>query len=544
MISTHILILIQCVDIYIYIEIGTSGHALHTKGKKKRERKKIQSYHVKLLLDSCCSFSDLVFEVQAWRPKVRRRKRQLPGPMSQATLRHIAVLSSVLAPQAHAIRITNVGNSYRTLSGSSTRAQRLASAAQIAVGVHSVPPPSSSTSASDSASPLSSPALAVPERSTFAASVESVSRRERRVAQKGRRKAALKRKADQSIFARMGVSSEKFAPYVRKDRQFKTFKPLTPSLRWVRTALNPHLHKGGPERGLTVAKRAKGGRNHHGRLTVRGVGGGHRKRLRMVDFHRIEAGEQKVLRIEYDPGRTAHIALIEHQETKMKSYILASDGLREGDVVESYRSYTLGQPSASSSSGSTISTPADSTSSANSSLNLGIFRTKAIKSGNVLPLKMIPIGTTIHAISLMPKGPAKLVRSAGAYGQLVAFVNRSKAKSKVSPTIDLDSNASPEALALEERVETDDADASSEAPKTHAQIKLQSGEVRLVLVGCCATIGRVSNADHEHERLGKAGRSRWLGRRPKVRGVAMNAVDHPHGGGRGKSKSNMVRRKS
>ena len=152
---------------------------------------------------------------------------------------------------------------------------------------------------------------------------------------------------------------------------------------------------------------------------------------------------------------------------------------------------------------------------------------------------MIPIGTTIHAISLMPEGPAKLVRSAGAYGQLVAFVNRSKAK-PTAASADDDANPSPEALMLEERAEAEAAGSSS-APKTHAQVKLQSGEVRLVLAGCCATIGRVSNADHEHERLGKAGRSRWLGRRPKVRGVAMNAVDHPHGGGRGKSKSNMVR---
>jgi ribosomal protein L2 len=137
------------------------------------------------------------------------------------------------------------------------------------------------------------------------------------------------------------------------------------------------------------------------------------------------------------------------------------------------------------------------------SLDLGIFRTQAIRPGNFLPLNLIPIGTTIHSITLNPRGPAKMVRSAGTFGQLVAFSARGGV--------------------------TD----------SHAQVRLQSGEVRLVPSRCCAAIGSVSNKDHQHRRLGKAGRSRWLGRRPKVRGVAMNAVDHPHGGGRGKSKSNM-----
>ncbi|PWN92265.1 ribosomal protein L2 [Acaromyces ingoldii] len=446
--------------------------------------------------------------------------------MWQATLRHAATSGAVLSPRQTFGRAT-AGSGVRTLSGTAATAARLASSSQVVVGVNNGPFPVSTSVPSPPSSPS---VLGASEQA--AALLGPISRRERRAAQKERRKEALKRKAGQSIFARMGVSSEKVSPYVRKDRQFKTFKPLTPSLRWVRTALNPHLHKGGPERGLTVAKRAKGGRNHHGRLTVRGVGGGHRRRIRMVDFERSKPGEQKVLRIEYDPGRSAHIALIEHQSTKVKSYILAPEGLREGDVVQSYRHYALGQSDAVGSGDL-----ADSGNSANSSLNLGIFRTKAIKPGNVLPLKMIPIGTTIHAISLMPEGPAKLVRSAGAYGQLVAFVNRSKAK-PTAASADDDANPSPEALMLEERAEAEAA-ASSSAPKTHAQVKLQSGEVRLVLAGCCATIGRVSNADHEHERLGKAGRSRWLGRRPKVRGVAMNAVDHPHGGGRGKSKSNM-----
>jgi ribosomal protein L2 len=246
-----------------------------------------------------------------------------------------------------------------------------------------------------------------------------------------------------------------------------------------------------------------------------------RRRLRLVDFYRWEAGEQDVLSIEYDPGRSAHIALVQHRETARKSYILASDGLRKGDVVRSYR--TLQQQKQETSS----------------SLDLGIFRTQAIRPGNVLPLHLIPIGTQIHAISLLPNGPAKLVRSAGAAGQLIALSHR-----KETPTSAAAASGEAEASATSEDVETIDTSSATTAapgqgPPTHAQVKLQSGEVRLVPASCCATIGRVSNIDHEHVRLGKAGRSRWLGRRPKVRGVAMNATDHPHGGGRGKSKSNM-----
>ncbi|PWN47681.1 ribosomal protein L2 [Violaceomyces palustris] len=344
-------------------------------------------------------------------------------------------------------------------------------------------------------------------------------RRERRLAKKQRRKESLKKAAASTVSARLGVSTETLSPYVRKDRQFKTFKPITRSIRWLRTPLNEHLWKGRPERSLTVAKRGKGGRNHHGHVTVRGRGGGHKRRIRLVDFYRWESGEQDVLRIEYDPGRSAHIALVEHKETKRRSYILAPDGLREGDTVQSYRS---GLPSRAPSASSTeqvqesqpsTTTPevdaiaqdveSSSSISTSTSLDLGIFRTQAIRPGNFLPLNLIPIGTTIHSITLLPNGPAKLVRSAGTFGQLVSFSSRNG------------------------------------AGDSHAQVRLQSGEVRLVPSNCCAAIGTVSNKDHQHARLGKAGRSRWLGRRPKVRGVAMNACDHPHGGGRGKSKSNM-----
>ncbi|UZJ52625.1 hypothetical protein CBS101457_001945 [Exobasidium rhododendri] len=355
------------------------------------------------------------------------------------------------------------------------------------------------------------------------------SRRERRKAHKERKKAAIKRRYSETTFAKAGLKAEQTSPFARKDRQFKTFKPLTPSLRWVRTSIQPHLYEGKPVRALTMAKRNKGGRNHHGHITVRGRGGGHKRRIRLVDFYRWERGMQSVIRIEYDPNRSAHIALIEHQETKRRSYILAPEGLREGDNVESYRGEHQ--------DGEFVTT---------STLDLGIFRTKAIRPGNVLPLKLIPIGTTIHALSLLPNGSAKLIRSAGTYGQLVAFVNRSKAKPKPAgsnpssnASSDLDS-ATSTLPGLSDQMEYDDVVTETLAQSTtHAQVKLQSGEVRLVLVDCCATIGRVSNADHEHERLGKAGRTRWLGRKPKVRGVAMNAVDHPHGGGRGKSKSNM-----
>lgn len=304
--------------------------------------------------------------------------------------------------------------------------------------------------------------------------------------------------------AKLGLSQAKVSPYVRIDRQFKTFKPITPSLRWVRYNINDHLYGGRPEKSLTVAKRGTGGRNHHGRVTVRGRGGGHRRRLRMVDFWRWEAGPQEVVRIEYDPGRSAHIALIKHQQTERLSYILAPDGLRAGDFVESYR--TMKEVVGSSGEGG-----------AASALDLGIFRTKAIRPGNVLPLHLIPIGTTIHAISLNPVGPAKVVRSAGASGQLIAFVNRSKAvkTSGTSEQVEADLQAADQT--------GQSSQGAGVATTTHAQVKLQSGEVRMVTVDCVAAIGRVSNIDHEHVRLGKAGRSRWLGRKPKVRGVAMNA---------------------
>lgn len=271
-------------------------------------------------------------------------------------------------------------------------------------------------------------------------------------------------------------SGKTYSPYVRIDGQFKTYKPRTPGLRWVRRPVNAHLHKGGPLRALTVAKRKTGGRNNQGRITTRHVGGGHRRRIRLIDYYRKQGGICDVVRIEYDPNRTAHLALLRHRETAQFSYIIAPKEIRAGDTVQSFRN---GLPSSLS------------------GLDEGMLRAHTIGPGNCLPIKMIPVGTLVHNIGSAKNGPAKFVRSAGTFAQILQTGNSG-----------------------------------------YAQIRLSSGEVRRIPVEASATIGTVSNPDHQHRMLGKAGRSRWLGIRPTVRGVAMNAVDHPHGGGRGKSKGN------
>jgi len=244
----------------------------------------------------------------------------------------------------------------------------------------------------------------------------------------------------------------------------------------------------------------------------------------LVDFKRAEEGEHDVVRIEYDPGRSAHIALIKSRESGGLSYILAPLGLREGNVVQSFRSgvpstfaLATDNPEASATidpaspqsvlppslPGASLETSAGpSTSSSfttNDGIDLSLLRSLAVQPGNVLPLRLIPVGTLIHAICLSPTGGAVLARSAGTSARLIS--------------------------------------AQSPGGK-HAQVRLGSGEVRLVGLECCATVGTVSNPDHQHRNLGKAGRMRWLGFRPQSRGVAMNATDHPHGGGRGKSKGN------
>lgn len=237
----------------------------------------------------------------------------------------------------------------------------------------------------------------------------------------------------------------------------KRFKPTSPGRRQFETADFSDLTKGTkPERRLTKFKKQKAGRNNRGRITVRFRGGGHRRRYRVIDFKRNKIGvPAKVDSIQYDPNRSARIALLKYADG-VKSYILAPDGLKAGDEIVSSRH-------------------AD------------------IKPGNAMPLRHIPSGTLIHAIELKIGKGAQLVRSAGTSAQLMA------------------------------------------KDGAYAQIRLPSGEVRKVHLNCRATIGQVSNSQHARVSHGKAGRTRWLGRRPHNRGVTMNPVDHPMGGGEGRT---------
>ncbi|KAJ6259105.1 54S ribosomal protein RML2 [Drechslerella dactyloides] len=242
--------------------------------------------------------------------------------------------------------------------------------------------------------------------------------------------------------------------------RMRTYKPRTPGLRHLRRPVNDHLWKGRPYLPLTIPKKGHGlgGRNNSGRVTVRHRGGGHKRRIRTVDFNRWKPGPHIVDRIEYDPNRSAHIALVTSSETGIKSYILAADGLREGDKVQSYRS--------------------------------GVPDDLLATMGGVID--------PVHAVGTIVSGPAKFCRAAGTYATVIA----------------------------------------KDEARGFAIVRLQSGEVRRFMIDAPATVGVVSNPTWRHRQLGKAGRSRWLGIRPTVRGVAMNACDHPHGGGRGKSKGN------
>ena len=233
------------------------------------------------------------------------------------------------------------------------------------------------------------------------------------------------------------------------------YKPTTPSRRNMVSPSFDEVTKFTPEKSLIVKKKKNAGRNSYGKITVRHHGGGNKQKYRLVDFKRNEEGTAKVIGIEYDPNRTSYIALIENEAGK-KSYIVAPVGLTDGDVVES---------------GASVD----------------------IKPGNVLPIANIPVGTVIHNIELYPGKGAQLVRSAGAFAQLMAKENGS------------------------------------------AQVRLPSGEVRIIRLECKATIGQVGNLEHETIKLGKAGKTRHMGIRPTVRGSVMNPCDHPHGGGEGKS---------
>lgn len=238
--------------------------------------------------------------------------------------------------------------------------------------------------------------------------------------------------------------------------RLKKKKPITPGQRWTAAASFQELTADRPYKPLTVYLRNKGGRNANGRVTVRYRGGGHKRRLRLIDFKRDKYDiPAKVVSIEYDPNRSARIALLEYEDGE-KRYIISPSGLKVGATVVSGES-------------------AD------------------IKVGNATSLRRIPPSTQIHNVELVKGRGGTIVRSAGSSAQIMAKDNK------------------------------------------YAHLRLPSSEIRLVDLGCCATIGQIGNIEHEGISYGKAGRKRWLGRRPRVRGVAKNPVDHPHGGGEGKS---------
>ncbi|KAF2093106.1 ribosomal protein L2 [Rhizodiscina lignyota] len=275
------------------------------------------------------------------------------------------------------------------------------------------------------------------------------------------------------------------------ETQIKTYKPRTPGVRHLRRPIHEHLWKGRPWKALTQAKKghSRGGRNNVGRITVRHRGGGHARRIRTVDHVRKEKGQQEVVRIEYDPNRSAHIALLRHETTGRMSYITAAEGMREGDNVQSYMA----------------GIPKDLLDSMGGVIDAGMLAAKTALRGNCLPVHLIPLGTQIYNVGMTARGRAVFCRSAGTYATIV---------SKDEET--------------------------GEKKMKHVTVRLQSGEVRKVHYLAPATIGVASNKAFAFRQLGKAGRKRWLGIRPTVRGVAMNAVDHPHGGGRGKSKGNRI----
>ncbi len=235
-----------------------------------------------------------------------------------------------------------------------------------------------------------------------------------------------------------------------------TFKPTSPGRRAMVKVVHPSLHKGAPFAALVEKKAKTGGRNNHGRITTRHIGGGHKQNYRIIDFKRDKLGiASRVERIEYDPNRTAHIALLCYADGERR-YIIAPKGLQLGD-------------------------------------QLIAGKDAPIKVGNTLPLLNMPIGATVHCVEMKPGKGAQLARAAGAGVQLIGREHG------------------------------------------YATLRLRSGEMRKVPVDCCATIGEVGNTEHNLEKLGKAGASRWRGIKPTVRGAAMNPVDHPHGGGEAKA---------
>ncbi|GAO16579.1 hypothetical protein UVI_02019830 [Ustilaginoidea virens] len=262
----------------------------------------------------------------------------------------------------------------------------------------------------------------------------------------------------------------------------RTYKPRTPGVRHLKRPINDHLWKGRPFLPLTYPKKGhgKGGRNVYGRVTVRHRGGGVKRRIRTVDFERWRPGPHLVDRIEYDPGRSAHIALVAEQATGRKSYILAAEGLRAGDIVHSYRA----------------GIPQDLLDSMGGVIDAGILASKTAFAGNCLPMHMIPVGTEVFAVGSAAKRGAVFCRSAGTSA---VIVNKNE--------------------------ETRD-DGTKIMTGKYVEVRLQSGEVRRVSKNACATVGVASNVHHHYRQLGKAGRSRWLNIRPTVRGVAMNKGEY------------------
>ncbi|EEP80531.1 60S ribosomal protein RML2 [Uncinocarpus reesii 1704] len=297
--------------------------------------------------------------------------------------------------------------------------------------------------------------------------------------------------------------------------EIRRYKPRTPGLRHLRRPVNDHLWKGRPIHELTFPKKGqgKGGRNNTGHITVRHRGGGHKRRIRMVDFNRKEPGPHLVERIEHDPNRSAHIALIRSKLTKKRSYIIATEGMRAGDVVQSYRA----------------GIPQDLWDSMGGVIDPGVLAARTAWRGNCLPLHMIPIGTLVYNVGLHKDKGGQLCRSAGTFATIVA-----KAFEGFDPESDVitDERGETKHLTLQDKHRL-------KKLSEHVTLRLQSGEIRLIHKDCCATIGVASNENYHYRQLGKAGRKRWLGIRPTVRGLAMNAMDHPHGGGRGKSKGNV-----
>ncbi|KAF2761977.1 ribosomal protein L2 [Pseudovirgaria hyperparasitica] len=281
---------------------------------------------------------------------------------------------------------------------------------------------------------------------------------------------------------------------IRSDEKSIWLRGITNSTRNYKRQIFTHLWKGGPYKPLTYPKKgmAKGGRNNQGRVCVRHRGGGHKRRIRILDFHRKEPGRQIVERIEYDPNRTAHIALLKNEKTKKRTYIVAADGMMAGDTVESFMS----------------GIPARIVDEMGGTIDPGILASKTIFTGNCLPIFRIPPGTQVYNVGSKIGGKAVFCRTAGSFATVT------------QKNVENESKLNPQYQSCE--------------------VQLASGEIRKVSPYACATIGRVSNHEHHKNTLGKAGRSRWKNIRPTVRGMAMNAADHPHGGGRGKSKGKRI----